>query len=445
MNNHFLQGKIAPALISFSIPLMLSLILQALYGAVDLAIVGKFSNTANVAAVATGSQVMICVTGIIVGLTTGGSVLVALGIGAKDSKKVEDVIASLIKVMGVVVIILTTLLILFARELTKLLNVQTIAFEQTVSYIIICAGGILFITIYNALAGVFRGMGNSKLPLVFIAIACAVNIILDIVFVAILNLGATGAAIATVLAQAVSVVFSLYYIRKSNFPFTLTKHSLYHTRSCKSILRIGIPIALQDFLTNISFLIIAAIMNSMGVVAAASLGISSKSFVFLAVVPMAFLSALSAFVSQNMGANNPKRAKRALKVACLISFASGCIMFIITHFGGEYLASIFEKDPAVIKGATAYIKGCSFEHFFVSLSFCLIGYFNGQGKTSFSMIQGLIAAFLVRIPLSYYFSTIPNVDLYTMGLPVSISAAVTFILCAGYYYFNTRKFSVQQA
>ena len=210
MNNRFLQGKIAPALITFSIPLMLSLILQALYGAVDLAIVGKFSNTANVAAVATGSQVMVCVTGVIVGLTTGGSVLVALGIGAKDPEKVESVIAGLIKVMSVVVIVLTALLLIFASELASLLNVQAIAFEQTVSYLKICAGGILFITVYNALAGIFRGMGNSKLPLVFIAIACFVNIVLDIVFVAVLNLGATGAAIATVLAQAISVFFSLY-------------------------------------------------------------------------------------------------------------------------------------------------------------------------------------------------------------------------------------------
>ncbi len=438
-HNTFLEGKILPSLIKFSIPLMLSLLLQALYGAVDLLLVGHFGSTESVSAVASGSQTMQTLSTIIIGLTTGVTVLIGRAIGARDYERASRVIGAMVKLLLVISIVITLGCLLFSEFLARLMNVPEQAFGKMVQYIMICACGIVFITAYNAISSIFRGTGNSRAPLFFILIACIVNILADLLLVGVLQMDVVGAATATVLAQFVSVVFSVRYILKGGLPFKINKESLKSKAEILAILKIGTPIAMQDFLTSFSFLMITSIVNSLGVVASASLGIAEKLYIFLAIVPLSFMSALSAFVAQNVGAGKSQRATKSLYILTAISFCFGVIMFALTFFAGGTLAMIFERDVQVIATTAEFLRGSSFEYLIISISFCMLGYFNGMGKTTFVMIQGLITAFLVRVPLSYFLSRIPNSSMFTIGLAVPISAAVSLFFCIMYFIYTQRS------
>ena len=229
--------------------------------------------------------------------------------------------------------------------------------------------------------------------------------------------------------QPVSVAFSIAFIRKNPLPFTVEKENFQREHKIKSILKVGSPIALQDFLVNISFLIITSIVNSLGLVASAGIGVSEKLYVFLSIVPMAFMSALSAFVAQNIGAEQPERATRSLFIAQRISLLFGVGMFLLTFFQGGLLGSLFADDPAVIAATAEYLHGSSFEYLMIPLTFCFLGYFNGREHTTFVMAQGLAAAFLVRVPLSYLFSRLPNTGMFLISLAVPISAVANLLLC----------------
>lgn len=438
--SNFTQGGIVKPLIKFSIPLMLALLLQALYGGVDLIIVGQFGNTASVAAVATGSQIMQAITGIITGLTMGVTVLIAKYVGAKNHKRISEVVGALIKLFSIIAVIITLVMLIFARKIAFLMRVPKEAIEQTVSYIRICSGGTVFIVAYNSISGIFRGLGNSKMPLLFVFIACIINIICDFIFVGIFKLDATGAAMATVIAQGVSVLCSVMFLRRNKGIVNVKRENLNKNgKDIVCILKIGGPIALQDSLTTVSFLIITTIMNSIGIVASACVGISGKVFIFLAIIPMTFMSALGAIVAQNVGAKQEERALKIFKVTTLISVSFGVCMFLLTYFKGDVLARIFEKDPNVIYATKEYLRGCSLEYIFVCTYFCYLGYFNGIGKTNFVMIQGLASAFIIRIPLSYYLSRIPNVDFFTLGLSVPTSALFSVIACSIYFYIVRKQ------
>ncbi len=437
--NNFLKGKILPPLIKFALPLMLSQLLQALYGAVDLIVVGHFGTTADFSAVATASQLMQGITGIIIGLTTGVTVLIGQALGASNSKKAGEISAGMTKLLIIISIIFFAVLTLFAPQALTLLKIPAAAKGAGTAYIRICAAGVVFISAYNAISGLFRGVGDSKMPLIFIFVACIVNIIGDLVLVGIFKMGAAGAALATVSAQTVSVIFSVIYILKGGLPFKITKESFKNRGSVGRILKIGVPIALQDFLTRVSFLILTAILNSLGLVASASIGISEKLFLFLSIIPISFMSALSAFVAQNVGAGNKERAYKSLKISMAISFVFGILTFIATFFFPEILAALFEKNPEVIAAAARYQRGCAAEHIFISLFFCMLGYFNGLGKTDFVMVQGIFTAFAVRIPLSYLLSRGTSPDLFKIGLAVPASAAVSLIMCAVYLIYLNKK------
>lgn len=437
--NDFLQGKIAPELIRFAIPLMFSLILQALYGAVDLVVVGQFGTTASVSAVATGSQVMHALTVIVTGFAMGVTVLIGQAIGANDKNRIGTIIASQIKLFSVVTILITILAVIFTEQIVTFMSVPEDAVSETISYIRICSSGMIFISAYNGISSIFRGMGNSKLPLLFVSVACVFNIGLDILFVYGFNLASSGAALATISAQCVSVIFSVIYIKKTKMPFKLTKKSFKGSETVKMILKLGAPISLQEFLVSMSFLIITSIVNSLGLIASASVGVAEKMFIFLALIPMSFMSALSAFVAQNIGAEQFGRAKEALKLTIKISLCFGITMTLLTFFKGDLLASIFTTDPDVIETTKVYLQGVSLEHIFIAVSFCMLGYFNGRGKTTFVMIQGLATSFAVRIPLSFYFSRIENTNMFLIGLAIPISALAGVLMCIFYYIHLQRK------
>ncbi len=437
----FTTGKILPKLIRFALPILAALLLQAMYGAVDLKIVGEYSSTADLSAVSIASQIMHTITGILVGLSTGVSVIVAKKIGEARPDDAGKVIGAGIVLFGIVAVIATAVFVLTARPIADLMLTPEEAFESTVSYLKICSGGIVFILAFNVLGGVFRGIGDSKMPLITVAIACVVNILGDLLLVKTFNMGAAGAAYATVFAQAVSVFLSLIIIRRRKLPFVFSRRDIrFDPVINRGILKLGVPIALQDMLVSLSFLVITAIINDLGLIKSAGVGVAEKLCAFVMLIPSAYSQSMAAVVGQNIGAMRPDRARKALWCGIGTSLCAGVIIGYFSFFHGDILAGIFSDDDAVIVQAASYLKSYAIDCLFTSFLFCFIGYFCGLGSTVFVMIQGLVGAFCVRIPVSYFVSRIPDVELFYIGLATPSSTIVQIALCLVYFVVVNRKF-----
>lgn len=442
-NESFTEGRIFSPLIRFALPVLFALFLQTMYGAVDLLIVGQFGGEladVYVSAVSTGSQLMQAITVVITGLAMGLTVFVGKEIGAGQREKAGKIIGSGIFLFGVIAVGIAVIMVCTSPLLAKAMHAPEEAFDQTVSYIRICSAGAVFIVAYNLVGSIFRGIGDSKMPLITVAIACVLNIAGDLLMVAVFHMGASGAAIATVFAQAVSVLISLLIIRKRTLPFVLSVKDIKPQKVfIKEMLRLGIPIALQDLLVNISFLVIIAIVNSLGLTASAGVGVAEKLCGFLMLVPSAFMQSMSAFVAQNMGAKKPERARKALLCGIASSLVASVIMAYFTFFHGDLLAGIFAKDREVILAAADYLKAYALDCLLTSFLFCFIGYFNGCGSTTFVMLQGIIGAFGVRLPVSWLMSKRAEVSLFHIGLATPASSLVQIILCGVYFLILLRK------
>lgn len=432
--SNFTEGKIFSPLLKFAIPILMALFLQTMYGAVDLLIVGQFGHAADVSAVSTGSQVMMTITVMITGLTMGLTILIGQKLGEGKSKEAGDVVGSGICIFAVMAAIITALVVSFASPISSFMHAPKEAFDGTVSYIRVCATGAVFIVSYNIIGGVFRGLGDSKTPLITVAIACVTNIVGDLIFVGLFKMASTGAAIATIMAQGISVILSLIIIKKRGLPFEFSRGSIkFHRNLTSKIIKYGAPIALQDGLVHLSFLVIMIIGNSMGVIPSAGIGVAEKLVGFIMLIPSSFSQATSAFVAQNYGAKKYDRAKKVLLYAISASLCCGVIMFYITFFHGNLLAGIFSKDEAVILAAWEYMKAYGIDCLFTAIMFSMVGFFNGCGKTTFVMIQGIIGAFAVRIPVSFVMSKIVPVSLFRVGLATPMSTFVQIILCVIYF------------
>ena len=424
------EGNILGSLVRFAVPVLLSLFLQALYGGVDLLVVGQFASTADVSGVATGSMLLQTMTMIVTGLAMGITVVVGERIGRREPVQAGRAIGSGICLFGVCAVFLTAVMAGGAEILSVLMHAPEEALSQTAAYVRICGAGSVFIVAYNVLGAVFRGIGDSKTPLFTVAVACVINIAGDLLLVAGFHTGAAGAALATVAAQAISVLLSFGLIRKKTLPFVFSREFIRFDRRYVVLeLKVGIPVALQEFLVGISFLVIQMIVNSFGVVFSAGVGVGEKVCSFIMLVPSAYMQSMSAFVAQNMGAGNPGRAKRALGCGIATSLAAGVVMGYLSFFHGDMLASIFSKDAAVIEAAHSYLKAYAIDCLLTPFLFCFTGYYNGREKTMFVMAQGIIGAFLVRIPVVYLISRIPGASLFQIGLGTPASSLVQITLC----------------
>ena len=436
----FTTGGILAPLIRFTFPVLFALILQSMYGAVDLLVVGNYGTAADVSAVSTGSQIMHTITAIMVGLSMGTTVLLGQNIGRGDIKAAGDTVGAGICLFAVLGAAVSVIMVACSRLLVGIMQTPAEAVEPACDYVLVCGLGTLFIIAYNLIGGIFRGMGDSTTPLIAVAIACAANIGLDMLFIAVFGMGAMGAALATVLAQAMSVVMSLMLIRRKGMPFPFSAKQLrFDMDIIKQTLRMGAPIALQDFLVSISFLVLLAIVNSLGLIISAGVGVAEKITSFIMLVPSAFMQSMSAFVAQNIGANQPGRARRALLYGMATSFGVDIIMAAAAIFFGDRLASIFTADPDVIKAAALYLMSYGIDTLLVSFLFCFSGYFNGCGRTSFVMAQGIIGAFCIRIPVAFLVSRIPDVSVFFIGLATPASTIVQITLCAIYFIRTERN------
>ncbi|MBO5488159.1 MAG: MATE family efflux transporter, partial [Eubacterium sp.] len=429
LNSTFLDGPILPALLRFSIPVLCALLLQALYGAVDLWAVGTFCGEADVSAVATGSQTMLIVTGIVTGLSMGTTVLLGKKIGSGDRKGAADTIGTSICVFTLLGIVLSIVMIFAASKIAVIMNAPQEAFEKTVHYILICGAGSLFIVGYNLISAIFRGMGNSKAPLLFVSIACAANIVGDIILIEVFHMGTAGAAIATIAAQGISVILSLLLIRKKGLPFPFGKENMGLNKGiAATIMKLGFPIALQDMCNEISYLIIIGLVNALGVTASAGVGIAEKLVMFMLLIPMSYMQSISAFVAQNIGAGQEARAQKAMWTGMFTAVILGGAMSWLSFFHGDLLSRIFIKELPVINASAVFLKATAIECFILSIAYCFTGYYNGLGKTTFVMAQGLCAIFLVKIPYAWFASSRPEPSLFQIGMSTAYAAAFTLIV-----------------
>lgn len=424
------QGNILRTLLSFAVPVLLALFLQAMYGAADLIIVGQFAGTNEQSGVASGSQLFNMITMVITGLSMGVTVFVGDAIGSGKRERAGQGIGCGAAIFAMVALLVTAVVVPFSNQLAAWMHAPAQAFAQTSQYIRICGVGTIFITAYNVIGAVFRGIGDSKTPLLTVAIACVINIFGDLLLVAVFQMGAAGAAIATVTAQAISVACSLLLIRRKTLPFAFSLRWVRLEPTCTSrILKIGIPIALQELLVQFSFLFIQVVVNAMGVAQSAAVGVAEKVCVFLMLVASAYMQSIAAFVAQNNGAGQFDRSRKALFYGIKTALAAGAVMGALAFWGGSVLSSIFSSEPLVIANAHAYLKAYAIDCLLTAVLFCFVGYFNGCGKTAFVMIQGVVGAFCVRIPVVYLVSRLEHITLFHIGLATPISSIAQIILC----------------
>lgn len=437
-NSDFTEGSIAKKLAAFMMPILGALILQAAYGAVDLLVVGRFGTTSGLSAVSTGSQVLNLVTFVVTQLAMGITVLIARYIGEKRPENIGTLIGGSTVLFAVISALLFVIMVFFPKGISRVMQAPKEALHLTSMYVRICGAGVFFIVSYNVLAAIFRGLGDSKSPLLFVAVACVVNIVGDLVLVAGLHLDAVGAALATVFAQAVSVVFALILLLKRKLPFKISKEDFRINAQCKRALRVGLPLALQEFLTQVSFLALCAFINRLGLEASSGYGVACKIVSFAMLIPSSLMQSMASFVSQNVGAGNEKRARKAMFTGVIIGIVIGCVVFPFVLFKGNLLTGIFTNDAGVVQKGFDYLKGFAPETIVTAVLFSMVGYFNGHDKTLWVMIQGLVQTLMVRLPLAYFMSIQPHASLTKIGL-AALAATVLGIILNVVYYIRMNK------
>ncbi len=435
----FTSGSILQKLLLFMLPVLGALALQAAYGAVDLLVVGRFGSTSGLSAVSTGSQVLNLVTFVVTQLAMGVTVLIARYLGEQRPEHIPDVIGGASIIFLILSVLLFILMVFFARPISVLMQAPAEALDLTESYVKICGSGIFFIVAYNMLSALFRGLGDSRSPLLFVLVACIVNVFGDLFLVAGLHMDAAGAALATVGAQAVSVVCAVVMLLKKKLPFRLSFRSFRPNAQCKRFLLIGLPLALQEFLTQLSFLALCAFVNRLGLEASSGYGVACKLVNFVMLIPSSLMQSMASFVSQNIGAGNMKRAVRSMLTGIAVGLVIGCLVFTLVLLKGDWLCGIFTTEPGVIEKGFAYLKGFAPEAIVTAVLFSMVGFFNGSEHTVWVMFQGLVQTLLVRLPLAYFMSIQPNASLTRIGMAAPCSTAVGILLNVGFFIYLSRQ------
>lgn len=438
--NDLTKGSVGKNLVLFALPYLLSCFMQTFYGMADLFVVGLYNGSETTTAVSIGSQVMHMLTVIIVGFAMGATVRIARCVGAKDERSAARTVGSAVTFFVLFAGVITIILLLTVNIITSVMLTPAEAVKETRLYLAICFAGIPFIVAYNVISSIFRGAGDSRRPMYFVAVACVVNIVLDFVFIGGLGLGAAGAALGTVCGQAVSVFFALGMLKRCDLGFQVTRKDIRADREVISqILKVGTPIACQDGLIQVAFIVITVIANSRGLIASAAVGIVEKLIGFMFLVPSAFLSAISAITAQNMGADKADRARVSLRYGLAITVCWGIVCALYNQFLPQTLVGLFSKDAAVIAAGCAYMKSYAFDTVFAAVHFCFSGYFCGDQKAGISFIHNITAILLVRIPGAYLASIYFPDNLYPMGWAAPLGSLLSGLVCIGFYMYYRRR------
>ncbi len=434
------QGGILGNIMTFSLPYMLAYFLQILYGLADLYVIGRYCGVDSTTAVSNGAQVMYMVTVVLIGLAMGTTVLTARSVGAKDAARARVVVGNTITMFAFIAAVLMVVLLCLRGWIVGVMDTPSDAVSGMERYLTICFVGIPFIIAYNVIASIFRGLGDSTSPMLFVAVACVVNVILDFVFIGALGFGAMGAALGTTLSQAASVVFALCSIRRHKGVLDISRHDLRPRRDVmKHILKIGVPIAMQDGFIQVSFLAITVIANGRGLVDAAAVGIVEKFIGLVFIVPSAMLSTVSAISAQSIGAGKMPRAKQTLRTAMLITSTYGLVVAITLQFMPETAVGLFTHDPQVLAHGCDYLRGYVWDCIFAGIHFCFSGFYTACGYALISFLHNSISIVSARVPLAWLSSRLYPDTLYPMGLSTCLGSFISCLICVGAYWWLKRK------
>ena len=434
MEKNLTSGSVFKNMMLFSLPYLLSYFLQTLYGMADLFIIGQFEGVASTTAVSVGSQVMHMLTVILVGLAMGTTVAVGQAVGAGDRKKASLSIGNTVTLFLGVSVALTAVLLLCVRPIVGIISTPEEAVEGTVRYLTICFIGIPFITAYNIISSIFRGLGDSRSPMYFIAIACVANIVLDYVFMGVFHIGPAGAALGTIISQTISVITALVAMGKKKIGIRVVGDDLKpQGKVMGQLLRVGVPVACQDGLIQVAFIIITIIANRRGLSDAAAVGIVEKIISFVFLVPSSMLSTVSALCAQNIGAGKEDRARETLRYAIMIAAGFGILVSILIQFIAEPAVGLFTTDATVRMMGGQYIRGYIFDCIFAGIHFSFSGYFCACGRSEFSFLHNIIAIVLVRIPGVYLTSKLFPATLLPMGIATACGSLLSVGICVIVY------------
>lgn len=425
------QGRIAPTLMRFALPFLGASLLQFMYAVVDMIIVGQFSDSAGIAAVNNSSQVMQLVTSLICGIATGGTVLMGQHLGAKQEREAGKTVGSMIALFVVLAAVITAALLVLGNGLVTLMQVPEDAVAPARAYLRICGAGTVFIVGYNVVASILRGIGDSRRPMYFIAVSCVLNILGDLILVGVFRMGAAGAAIATVAAQAISFVTALVTLCRTGLPFPVVLKP--EGGKLSKVLQLGTPIALQDVMATLSFVIITVVVNLIGLDQSAAVGIVERIIGFSMVIPVAFMSAISVFAAQNMGARQMERAGKGLWISLGASLVLTLFLFAAMQLIPELLMGVFTDDMGVIGHGVLYLRTYSVDALLVCFVFCLNGFFSGCGHTGFTMFNSLFSTFAVRIPLVILFAALPGSTMFHIGIAAPVASVIQILIQLIYY------------
>lgn len=447
MNSNFgsdlTGGSVGKQLLKFCIPFLLSNLLQALYNVADMFIVGQFDGSAGISGVSNGGQITLLIINFVAGLAVGGTVLVAQYIGAKRHEDAHHAISTVFTLMAISGIVISVIMTFLSEPIMRLIQTPEESFQEALDYVRICSFGTIFTFLYNAISGVMRGLGDSKRPLVFVAIACTVNIALDFLFVGLFKMSAAGAAWATIISQAISVVISVVYLKKNNFMFDFRLKSFkIHKPTLFKILKIGFPSAIQNVVTSLSFIIITALVNSYGVDASAAAGIVGK-FNSMAILPVIAMSmSVASMAGQNIGAKLYDRAIDTMKTSIKISYIFGGVIFLFVQLFPGAVISIFDSTPAVVEYGVQYVRAFSFDYIIVPIVFSVNGLLNGSGHTTFSLFNGMLSAILLRAPIAILLGKVLGFGMIGIGLGGPIASLGSAII--GLIYIKSGKWKISK-
>lgn len=434
MEKNLTTGSVFKTIVSFSLPFLLSYLLQTLYGMADLFIIGQFNGVEATTAVSIGSQVMHMLTVMIVGLAMGSTVMIGKAIGAGEKREASSVIGNTVILFMGVSVTLTIVLLFFVKPIVSVMSTPEEAVGGTIAYLTICFIGIPFITAYNIISSVFRGLGDSKSPMYFVAIACVANILLDFLFIGGLKLGPAGAALGTTLAQTISVLASFWIITRRQTGLILKKTDFRPQKKIMGqLLKIGLPVSFQDGFIQISFIVITVIVNQRGLNDAAAVGIVEKIISFLFLVPSSMLSTVSALAAQNIGAGKYDRARQTLGYAILIAVSFGILSVIVMETSAEFFIGLFSFSAEVVKMGSQYMHGYVFDCIMAGIHFCFSGYFCAHGRSEFSFLHNSLSIVCARIPLAYLASKYFVDTLFPMGLATTTGSLLSVIICICLY------------
>ena len=437
--NDLTQGSVTKKLIRFSLPFLLSNLIQALYSVADMLIVGWFRGDTAISGVSLGSQITMLVTNLVVGFTVGGTVLISQYFGAKKHRDVNEAIGTLFSLLVGASVLLTAVFLLLADPLLTLLQTPAEAFGEAHSYLFICLCGTIFIFGYNAVSSILRGLGDSKSPFWFVMIACVANIGLDFLFVGALGRSSDGAALATVIAQAISLVLSIIWLIKRGFSFDFKPKSFIpKPDKVKLIFKLGLPSSIQNTISSISFMLMTALANNYGGVdASTAIGVVGKFNSFAILPAIAMSSSVSSMAGQNIGAGYFDRAKKTMWIAIRISFAISAAIFVLVQLFPEYIIRIFTDTPGVIELGIDYMRAFAFDYLLVAFFFCFNGLIIASGHTVFSLINGVLCSILLRMPVAWLLGYVFDFGMTGIGAGAPAATLGSIILC-GWFIFSGR-------